>query len=100
MSRLKMMQVTGSAGTYTMDAHRLVTVLNELDLIAVVRLQAMKEAQKYLLTEEQQADLIGTLRVRLYDTGLDEYPDDNAVVRDLYRKFLQPAKEEEILTTA
>ena len=91
-----MMHITGGAGAFILDVHRLVTVLNELDLIAVVRLQALKEAQKYLLTEEQQADLIKTVHVHFYETGLDEYPSDNETVKDLYRSFLL-SKAEEVL---
>ena len=88
MNKLKMMQVTGEAGEYTIDIKRLVTVLNETEFAAMVRLQVMKEAQKYMLTEEQQADLIGSLRVRFLETGLDEYPSDNTTVAEIYRDFL------------
>lgn len=90
MNKLKMMQVTGEAGEYTIDIKRLVTVLNETEFAAMVRLQVMKEAQKYMLTEEQQADLIGSLRVRFLETGLDEYPSDNTTVAEIYRDFLFP----------
>ena len=94
MGRLKLLQVTGGAGDYVIGPYRrFVTVVNDMEFIGSVRAQVQKELIQTVLEgglqDNEQANLLSTLKVRLFETGLDDYPETPEAQNELYLRFTQ-----------
>jgi hypothetical protein len=92
MARLLMLAVTGgNAPPY----RKLVSVEDPVRFLGIMRAKALKEQIDYVTnnyvpgqeTEDVQADILRTLKVKLFETGLKEYPETDAEVEALYRRF-------------
>lgn len=89
MARPLMMVVTG--GTVP-SYHKLVSVENPEQFIGYMRAKALKDqidklSSEPALPEDDQANILRTLKVKLYDVGLDEYPETDTEVKEVYRRF-------------
>ena len=92
MSRLLILSITGGSRT---PVRKLVSVEDPIRYLGILRAKLVKEqidymAQNYIPspeTDNEQANFLRTLKVKLYDTGLSEYPETDAEVEALYRRF-------------
>ena len=91
--RLLMMTVAGGVQT---PYHKLVTVDDPMRLIAFVRARMLAEYVKKLshipvlppeLQDEVNEEVLRSLKVKIYETGLNEYPETDAEVEALYKRF-------------
>jgi hypothetical protein len=89
VARLLMMSVTGGSTTPYL---KLVSVEDPVQFLGLMRLQIMQAQIEKLskapaLPDDAQAEILRTLKVKLYETGLNEYPETDAEVEALYRRF-------------
>lgn len=75
---------------------KLVSVEDPVRFLGIMRAKALKDQIDKLTeqpvinrfdSDDAQADIIRTLKVKLYETGLKEYPETDAEVEALYRRF-------------
>ena len=93
MARLLMLSVTGG----NMPPYRkLVSVEDPVRFLGIMRAKALQDQMNYLTEqpmttlsdlEDTQANIIRTLKVKLFETGYKEYPETDAEVEALYRRF-------------
>ena len=94
MSRIMLLEVSGGRGDYRVESfRRIVSVQNEEDFLATMRLNVLKELMAAVkdgtLTELEQAGILHSIKTRLTDTGLTEYPEDSQAEAELYRRFTE-----------
>src|ERR1700675_842038 len=99
MGKLKLLQVTGGAGDHVIGPYRrFVTVVNDMEFIGTVRAQILKDlidaVQTGSMLDEEQAELLKSLRVRLYETGLDDYPETPEAQTELSKSFTKDKETE------
>lgn len=78
--KLMLMCVYGVGGEYAIDPwERLVTVVDEIQTLAQMRVLALKELQEEVkrkqIPDEEQFSILRALRIKLVDTGLTEMPE-------------------------
>lgn len=92
MARLLMLSITGG----NMPSYRkLVSVEDPVRYLGVMRARALKDQIDKLASfdvqgfgnDDNQADVIRTLKVKLFETGYKDYPETDAEVEALYRRF-------------
>jgi hypothetical protein len=74
---------------------KLVSVEDPVRYLGFMRAKALHDQMEYMAqnfvpgqeTDDVQAEALRTLKVKLYETGLDEYPETDAEVEALYRRF-------------
>lgn len=98
MAKIMLLEVSGGQGDYAVESfRRIVAVQDEADFLAGMRINVLKELMAAVrdgsLTELEQAGILHSIKTRLTDTGLTEYPDTPEAEAALYRKYA----EEEIL---
>jgi hypothetical protein len=98
MAKIMILEVSGGRGDYRVEPFkRIVSVQDEVDFLGTMRLNVLKELMAAVrdgsLTELEQAGILHSIKTRLTDTGLTEYPDTPEAEAALYRKYA----EEEIL---
>ncbi len=93
--RLLMLSVTGG-GVAPYD--KLVSVEDPTEFLGTLRARLLKERIDKLneipLTDDLQANALRMLKVKLYETGRDTYPDTEQEVDALYKKFAQRLHDE------
>lgn len=98
MSNVYMLTVTGG----NLPSYRkLVTVHDPLKFVAIMRSLSMRDQMDHLAhsyvpgqeTDDVHADILRTLKVKLFETGLKEYPETDAEVEAAYRRFDAGNKE-------
>jgi hypothetical protein len=92
MARIMLLEVSGGRGDYRVESfRRIVSVQNEEDFLATMRLNVLKELMEAVkdgtLTELEQAGILHSIKTRLTDTGLVEYPQSTEEEAALYRRF-------------
>lgn len=92
MSKIMFMEVRGGVEEFRiLPWRRIVTVVDEDEFIAAMRLIAMREMKEAVenrsLPEDIQADLIKSLKIRLTDTGLTDYPETPEEQAKLYERM-------------
>ena len=91
MSRILMLAVVGGGEE---PYRRLVEVDDPVRYMGILRAKLLKEMIDRLNVsptpidiDDKQADALRTLKVKLYETGLTEYPDTEDEVSEIYRRF-------------
>ncbi len=92
MAKIMILEVSGGRGDYRVESFkRIVSVQDEVDFLGTMRLNVLKELMAAVkdgtLTELEQAGILHSIKTRLTDTGLTEYPNTTQEEVELYRKF-------------
>lgn len=97
--KVMLLTVTGGYGDHTVATwRRIVSVEDEVAFLAAMRLVALKELAKYMETvgttddykykDDLAAGLMKSLKLRLTDLGLSEYPETPEEQAALYKRVL------------
>lgn len=101
--KVMLLTVTGGSGDWTISTwRRIVSVEDETQFLATMRLVALQELQLFLETlpdtlpngivsrpkDEIAQELMKSLKLRLTDLGLTEYPETPEEQAQLYAKVL------------
>lgn len=94
MARIMLLEVSGGRGDYRVESfRRIVSVQDEVEFLGTMRLNVLKELMAAVkdgtLTELEQAGILHSIKTRLVDTGLTEYPEDSQAEAELYRRFTE-----------
>jgi hypothetical protein len=74
---------------------KLVSVEDPARYLGIMRAKMLYDLKEYMAqnfvpgqeTDDVQAEALRTLKVKLYETGLENYPETDAEVEALYRRF-------------
>lgn len=91
MAKVLMLQVTGGG---VPPYRKLVSVEDPTRFLGTLRAKALKDSianvtfdPQGFANDDNQADILRTLKVKLFETGLKEYPETDAEVEAAYRRF-------------
>lgn len=94
MTKIMLMTVTGGDSDLSVGPwRRIVSVEDELEFIAQMRIFALQEIKQELakdpspVDDDIQAAILRSLKIRLTDTGLTEYPESHAEQAALYERM-------------
>jgi hypothetical protein len=94
--KIMLLTVTGGYGDYIVSPwRRIVSVEDEIQFLAAMRLVALQELQAFMKTltddkfkDEVEEKLLSSVKLRLTDLGLDVYPESPEEQARLYAKVL------------
>lgn len=97
--KVMLFTVTGGFGDYSVSTwRRIVSVEDEIQFLATMRLVALHELARFMenvptngdykAKEDIAAGLMKSLRLRLFDLGLTEYPETPEEQAALYKRVL------------
>ena len=99
MARIMLLTVTGGAKDFVVGPwRRIVSVQDEIEFLGTMRAIALKEIIDAInlkqVPEDIQAEMLRSLKLRLTDTGLTEFPESETEQAALYKRMNEP---EEVL---
>jgi hypothetical protein len=92
MSKIMLLTITGGTETYSIGpARSLVSVQDDQEFLksmrAIVLKKLIEESSAGSLPDDQQAEVLRTLKLRLSDTGLTEWPETTEELNALYERM-------------
>jgi hypothetical protein len=92
--KIMLLEVKGGTGDYVIGPYRrIVSVQDETEFLDTIRTLVLHEIIDAIETgkvkDHEQADILRSIKVRLTDTYLSEYPDTPEEQAAMYRKYTQ-----------
>lgn len=92
MSKIMLMEVRGGIDEFRIAPwKRVVTITDEAEFIATMRIIALRElrtaVENRAVSEDKQAEILRSLKIRLTDTGLTDFPESTEDQAKLYERM-------------